>query len=67
LPNYIYKPVLEKIKESYLENAKEEYDPGFDIETNVRLVVDAQDEAAAEKARIGFIDTRMWELEKTED
>jgi hypothetical protein len=62
LPKYYYKPILEKVKESFLENAKREYDPGFDIESNVRLVIEAEDPAAAERARIGFIDNRMWEL-----
>jgi hypothetical protein len=62
LPKFYYKPILEKVKESFLENANREYDPGFDIESNVRLVIEAEDAAAAERARIGFIDNRMWEL-----
>jgi hypothetical protein len=65
LPKFYYKPILEKVKESFLENANREYDPGFDIESNVRLVIEAEDAAASERARIGFIDNRMWEL--TED
>jgi hypothetical protein len=64
LPKFYYKPILEKVKESFLENANREYDPGFDIESNVRLVIEAEDAAAAERARIGFIDNRMWELTK---
>jgi hypothetical protein len=67
LSKFYYKPILEKVKESFLENANREYDPGFDIESNVRLVIEAEDAAAAERARIGFIDNRMWELEKSED
>ncbi len=62
MPKFYYKPILEKVKESFLENANREYDPGFDIESNVRLVIEAEDTAAAERARIGFIDNRMWEL-----
>ncbi len=65
MPKFYYKPILEKVKESFLENANREYDPGFDIESNVRLVIEAEDAAASERARIGFIDNRMWEL--TED
>ncbi len=67
MSKFYYKPILEKVKESFLENANREYDPGFDIESNVRLVIEAEDAAAAERARIGFIDNRMWELEKSED
>lgn len=66
MPKYIYKPILEKVKESYLLNAKVEYDPGFDIESNVRIVIDAETPEAAEKARVGFIDTVMWQLDQTE-
>lgn len=62
MPKYIYKPVVDKIKEVYLENAKQEYNPGFDIESTVRLVIEADSEADADQARIGFIDIRMWEL-----
>jgi hypothetical protein len=62
LPKYIYKPILEKIKETYLENAKKEYEPGFDIESNVRLVIEADTEELADLSRYGFVDIRMWEL-----
>jgi hypothetical protein len=63
LPKYIYKPILEKIKETYLENAKKEYEPGFDIESNVRLVIEADTEELADLSRYGFVDIRMWELD----
>ena len=62
MPKYIYKPILEKIKETYLENAKKEYEPGFDIESNVRLVIEADTEELADLSRYGFVDIRMWEL-----
>lgn len=62
LPKYIYKPILEKIKETYLENAKKEYEPGFDIESNVRLVIEADTEELSDLSRYGFVDIRMWEL-----
>jgi len=62
LPKYYYKPILEKIKEAYLENAQKEYEPGFDIESNVRLVIEADTEELADLSRYGFVDIRMWEL-----
>jgi hypothetical protein len=67
LPKYYYKPVLSKIQEAYVENAKKDYDPGFDIESNVRIVIESDNETLADNARLGFIDIRMWELDKTED
>jgi len=63
LPKYIYKPILEKIKETYLENAKKEYEPGFDIESNIRLVIEADTQELADLSRYGFVDIRMWELD----
>ena len=59
---YYYKPILEKIQEAYLENAKKEYDPGFDIESNVRLVIEAESDTDALNSMMGFVDIRMWEL-----
>jgi len=62
LPKFYYKPILEKIQESYLENAKKEYSPGFDIESNIRLVIEADTQELADLSRHGFVDIRMWEL-----
>lgn len=62
MPKFYYKPILEKVKESYLTHAEKEYDPGFDIESNVRLVVEADTEELADVSRYGFVDIRMWEL-----
>lgn len=64
LPKYYYKPLLETIKETYLENAKKEYEPGFDIESNVRLVIEADTQELADLSRYGFVDIRMWELDE---
>ena len=50
MPKFYYKPILEKIKEAYLVNAREEYIPGFDLESNVRLVIEADTEKLAEKS-----------------
>jgi hypothetical protein len=62
LLKYHYKPILEKIQEAYLENAKKEYDPGFNIESNVRLVIEAESDSDALNSMMGFVDIRMWEL-----
>jgi hypothetical protein len=62
LPKYYYKPILEKIQEAYLANAQKDYEPGFDIESNVRLVIEADTEELADLSRYGFVDIRMWEL-----
>lgn len=65
MPKYKYKPVLEKIKEIYLENAQKEYIPGFDVEANVRLVIESDTEELADLSRYGFVDIRMWELDES--
>jgi hypothetical protein len=62
LPKFYYKPILAKIQEAYLENAQKEYEPGFDIEANVRIVIEAETEELADLSRYGFVDIRMWEL-----
>ena len=62
MPKFYYRPVLETIKETYLENAKKEYNPGFDIESNIRLVIEADTQEKADLSRYGFVDIRMWEL-----
>lgn len=62
MPKFYYKPILEKVQEAYLANAQKEYEPGFDIESNVRLVIDAATEELADLSRYGFVDIRMWEL-----
>lgn len=62
MPKYRYRPILEKVKESYLENAKVEYNPGVDIESAVSLIVEADSEEKAQQVCYGFIDVRMWEL-----
>ena len=62
LSKFIYKPILEKIQEAYLANAQKDYEPGFDIESNVRIVIEADTEELADLSRYGFVDIRMWEL-----
>ena len=62
MPKFYYKPILEIIKETYLENAEKEYDPGFNIESNIRLVIEADTQELADVSRYGFVDIRMWEL-----
>ncbi len=62
MPKFYYKPILEKIQEAYLINAKKEYQAGFDIESNVRLVIEADTQDLADLSRYGFVDISMWEL-----
>ena len=62
MPKYYYKPILEKISSTYLENAKTEYAPGFDIEANIRIVIEADTQELADLSRHGFVDINMWEL-----
>jgi hypothetical protein len=62
LPKFYYKPILEKIQEAYLTNAKKEYQAGFDIESNVRLIIEADTQELADLSRYGFVDISMWEL-----
>ena len=63
MPKYYYRPILETVKATYLENAKKEYNPGFDIESNIRLVIEADTQELADLSRYGFVDIRMWELD----
>ncbi len=67
MPKYYYKPVLDVIQEMYKKNAGSEFKPSIDIESNVRIVIDADSQETADTSRIGFIDIRMWELDKVED
>lgn len=62
MPKFYYKPLLEKINESYLENAKKEYSSQIDIESNVRLIVEADSQEVSDSTIVGFVDIRMWEL-----
>jgi hypothetical protein len=66
LPKFNYRPISDKVKSAYLENAKIEYNPGVDIESAVTLAVDAESEELAQKVMYGFVNVEMWEL-KTED
>lgn len=64
---YYYKPILKIIKEAYLQNAQKEYETNIDIESDVRIVINANSPEDAHKSMIGFVDIRMWELDKVED
>ena len=39
----------------------------MDIESDVRIIVEAESQTMANAACYGFVDIKMWELEKTED
>jgi hypothetical protein len=67
LPKYYYKPVLSVIEEMYLKNAGTDFKPSINIEESVRIVVEADSQEAADNSRIGYVDIRMWELDKVED
>ncbi len=67
MPKYYYKPIVSLINEVYKENAGAEFKPTIDIENNVRVVVEADNQDDADKSRIGYLDIRMWELDKVED
>lgn len=67
MPKYYYKPVVSLINEIYQENAGSEFRPTIDIENNVRVVVEADNQDDADNSRIGYLDIRMWELDKVED
>lgn len=64
---YYYKPILKIIKETYLQNAQKEYETNVDIESDVRIVINANSPEDAYESMIGFVDIRMWELDKVED
>lgn len=67
MSKYYYKPILSIVEETYLENAKKEYTSEINIEENVRIAVEAPTQEAAFAAMYGFLDIRMWELDKVED
>jgi len=67
LPKFIYRPILEKVQEAYLSNAKRDFETNVDIESKVELVIESNTESEADSARIGFIDKRMWVLDRIED
>jgi hypothetical protein len=66
LPKYYYKPILSKVQEAYQANAKTDFITKVDIESDVVLVIEADNEELADSARIGFIDIRMWDLYQIE-
>ncbi len=68
MPKYIYTVILDVMEKTYLDNAQV---PFFFTDEernafNAELVIDAKDEAQADKIRLGMTDTRMWELNRTE-
>lgn len=67
MSKYYYKPILSVVKETYLQNAQKEYSTPIDIEECVRILVEADEEKIAYEALYGFVDIRMWELDKVED
>lgn len=67
MPKFVYRPILAKVQEAYLANAKQDFVTNVDIESDVELIIEASWESEADSARIGFIDKRMWVLDRIED
>lgn len=67
MPKFVYRPTLAKVQEAYLANAKQDFVTNVDIESDVELIIEALNESEADSARIGFIDKRMWILDRIED
>lgn len=68
MKRFHYKPIVDVVRESYLENAKEDILDNPEISyTSMRLLVDAADEEIADKMRKTVTDIRMWQLDQTED
>ncbi len=68
MPKYIYTVILDVMEKTYLDNAEV---PFFFTDEernafNAELVINAENEAQAERIRIGMTDVRMWELNRTE-
>lgn len=68
MPKYIYTVLLDVMEKTYLDNAQV---PFFFTDEernafNAELVINAENQAQADKIRIGMTDTRMWELNRTE-
>jgi hypothetical protein len=64
LPKYHYKPIFAKVQEAYLANAKKDYEPGIDIESDVVMIVNADSEEHSQQICYGFVDVGMWKLHK---
>lgn len=64
LPKYHYKPIFAKVQEAYLANAKKDYEPGIDIESDVVMIVNADSEEHSQQICYGFVDVGMWRLDK---
>jgi len=67
LPKYYYKPIIEKVEEIYLQNAKKPFFENGNYDLNIAIVVDAQSEEESLQMRIGVTDIRMWELDYIEE
>ena len=67
LPKYHYKPIFAKVQEAYLANAKKDYEPGIDIESDVVMIVNADSEEHSQQICYGFIDVGMWRLDQIKE
>lgn len=65
MTKFYYRPILDKVKEIYLENAGSEFMVDA-VDFNALLVVEADSADMADKIRTGITDITMWELDHEE-
>lgn len=69
MPRYIYKPILQVVEDTYMENAKQDiYEALGPVDFSMcRISVYADSEEEATAIRKGVTDIRMWTLEEVKD
>ena len=67
MPKYYYKPIVDKVEEIYLQNAKKSFFENGKYDLNIVVVVEANSEEESLEMRKGVTDIRMWELDHTEE
>jgi hypothetical protein len=65
MTKFHYRPILDKVKEIYLENAGSEFSVDQD-DFKATLIVEADSSEMADKIRTGITDITMWELDHEE-
>jgi hypothetical protein len=67
LPKYYYKPIVDKVEEIYLQNAKKPFFENGKYDLTITVVVEAKSEEESLQMRKGVTDIRMWELDHIEE
>lgn len=62
MPNFKYRPLVEKVDEVYKENTGRSFFENGEFDLSIELIVTADTEEQADKIRMGVTDIRMWEL-----